>query len=125
MASARLLDIDGDVAGGAVLGALGAIGRAMSFDRITVLELTDARRVFSARVEWRAEGITRFAADPSDVPIDSFGWPLTELRDGHALSFGPRDIPEHARAARMVMERDGTRLLVTVPLIVGGDVTRR
>ena len=121
-AASRLLDAAHNVADGAVEHALSSIGRALQFDRITVLELNAERSVFTARVEWRAQGIVRFADDRPAVPIDAFGWPLTELRDGRALAFTPEQLPAEALAAQYVMERDRTRLLVTVPLIVAGAV---
>ena len=103
--------------------ALQATAEALEFDRVALFELTKERSYFQLTHEWCADGIPSFAGSASGLPIDTFGWPLTELRNGRAMVFGPEDIPPEGVNARAVLARDATRLMAIVPLIVGGEVT--
>jgi PAS domain S-box-containing protein len=94
----------------------------LEFDRALVFELTGEGKYFSLSYEWCEESVQSFRRSMSGLTIDDFGWPLTELREGRALAFGPRDIPAHAVAAQRVLGRDGTQLMAFVPLVVAGEV---
>ena len=72
--------------------------------------------------EWCVSGVPSFRASLTGLPIDEFGWPVTEMREGRAVTFGPDDIPEGADAARRVLARDNTRLFAVVPLVFAGEV---
>jgi PAS domain S-box-containing protein len=89
---------------------------------VAVFELTGEGRFFSLAHEWCSPGIAGFARSTSGLPIDEFGWPLTELRRGRAITFGAHEMPPEAHACRGVVQRDGTKLMAFVPLVVGGEV---
>ncbi len=120
--SARLVGDRVNPLDSTVLDALGEVGRALGFDRVSLFELVGERARFKLTNEWCAEGIPSFAPSTLGISVEEFGWPLTVLREGHALVFGLEDVPADAKSCRQVLERDGTRLFATVPLVISGDV---
>jgi PAS domain S-box-containing protein len=120
--SAKLVGRLGDSFDRTIIDAFGAVGRALEFDRVAVFDLTQDGRFFALANEWCAPGIERFARSTTGLPIDEFGWPLTELRRGRPIIFGPNEIPADALACRSVVQRDGTKLMAFVPLVVSGEI---
>lgn len=120
--AARLVNERSEDFGASVIAALGLVAKSLEFDRALVFELTGEGKYFSLSYEWCGDSVQSFRRSMSGLTIDDFGWPLTELRDGRALAFSPHEIPEHAVAAQRVLGRDGTRLMVFVPLVVAGEV---
>jgi len=120
--SARLVKEQPQDFDASVEDALGIVARSLEFDRAVVFELTGDGKFFALTHEWCAGGVQSFRKSMSGLTIEDFGWPLTELRKGRALAFGPREIPPDAVAAQRVLGRDGTRLMAFVPLVVAGEL---
>jgi PAS domain S-box-containing protein len=119
---ARLIDSSQESFESLVDDALRTVGHALEFDRVLVFRLSADRRFFNLTQEWCTPGQVSFRDSLTGLPIDEFGWPVTEIREGRAVIFGPNDIPEGAESARRVLARDNTRLLATVPLVFAGKV---
>src|SRR5262249_55229293 len=94
----------------------------LDFDRVTLFALSEDSRSFSLAHEWCQTGIAALERSPSGLCIDEVGWPLLELREGRSMVFAPDEVPEHATVARRVLLLDGTKPVVTVPLIAAGQV---
>jgi PAS domain S-box-containing protein len=119
---ARLIDASQESFEALVDDALRTVGQALEFERVLVFRLSTDRRFFNLAQEWCGPGQVSFRESLTGLPIDEFGWPVTEIREGRAVIFGPHDIPEGAESARRVLARDNTRLLATVPLVFAGKV---
>jgi PAS domain S-box-containing protein len=120
--AARLIDAQPDVFDTIVVTALRTVGESLDFDRVALFWLSPDRRFFNLVHEWCGPGIESFQRSMTGLPIDDFGWPLVEIRDGRAMVFGPAEVPPEGASARRVLERDGTRLLAFVPLVISGEV---
>jgi transcriptional regulator with GAF, ATPase, and Fis domain len=120
--STRFINTPVDELNAIIAAALAEIGEALAFDRVAVFELAGRRSHFALRHEWCAEDVETFSRSMTGMSVDEFGWPLTELREGRSVIFGADDMPADAPAARRVLSRDGTQLLVTIPLVVDGSV---
>jgi transcriptional regulator with GAF, ATPase, and Fis domain len=106
----------------AVVEVLRAVGEFLHFERTLVMLLDGSRERFLMSHEWCAPGVPSFSRATSGLPIAEFGWPLEQIRDGETMVLIRDQLPDFAKNARMVMEKDSLSLLATLPLRLEGNV---
>ncbi len=120
--SARLLDMTSEGFDTELIASLEAVSRALHIDRAIVTLLDEAKEHFVVTHEWCAPGIASFDPLGEKITVASVGWPLTEMSAGMVVNATFDEVPEHAVAARALMERQGIRAVARIPLRVNGEV---
>jgi transcriptional regulator with GAF, ATPase, and Fis domain len=120
--STRLIHASPAELDSALIEVLRVVGEFQRFDRTLVMLLDDARERFLMSHEWCAPSVPSFSRATTGLPIAQFGWPLEQIRDGETMVLIRDQLPEFAKNARMVMERDSLSLLATLPLCLEGKV---
>lgn len=119
--SAELMRSPGDRLDAAIVEVLGAVGRFFGVDRAYVFLIDDDAATQSNTHEWVAPGISHEAHNLQDVPLDTFPWLLTQLRNDSVFRFECiADLPGEACNERAEFEREGIQSILIVPLWAGG-----
>lgn len=133
-ASAQLIRARGKALDEAIAGVLGSVGEFFEVDRAYVFLIDDEAGTQSNTHEWVAPGISREAHNLQDVPLATFPWLMSRLRDDQSFNVPRvRDLPDEAESERTEFQREGIRSVLVVPLwqgstlhgFVGFDSVRR
>jgi PAS domain S-box-containing protein len=103
--------------------ALKAVGEFCRVDRSYVFLRTPEGSSVDNTHEWCAEGVASYRDQMRAIPLSVFPWVAERLLSGQPLHI-PRvaDLPPEAQAERDLFQREGTRSVVTVPLVRRGAV---
>ncbi|MBI1844758.1 MAG: PAS domain S-box protein, partial [Actinobacteria bacterium] len=103
--------------------ALGRIAEFVGADRSYIFSISPDGKTLSNSHEWCREGIEPQIAFLQDLPIEAFPWWLPFLSAGQVLNV-PRlsDMPEEAAFERQLLEAQGIKSLLSLPLIAGGEL---
>lgn len=101
--------------------ALGKIGGFVGADRSYIFSVSSDGRCISNSHEWCAEGIEAQIDLLQEVPIEAFPYLLPFLASGRAMNVSAlADLPEEAAFERQVLEAQGIKSMLALPLIAGG-----
>ncbi|MDP1570400.1 MAG: GAF domain-containing sensor histidine kinase [Vicinamibacterales bacterium] len=123
--AAEALLTSGDDLAVAIPRALASLGEASAADRVSVYRRLPAATRDGDQVvcpyEWTQPGVLRHSELPGRFPVSccSFGeaW-RDRLQEGQALQAHTAQMPDALRALK---ERDGTRSVLVVPIVVRGE----
>ena len=98
--------------------ALSLIGNFILADRSYVFLFDDDDKFMSNTHEWVNEGITAEKENLQSIPTDIFPWWINKLKK-HECIYIPciKDLPEEASAEREILEPQGIKSLIAVPMI--------
>lgn len=101
--------------------ALGKIAQFVGADRSYIFSVSSDGRCISNSHEWCAEGIEPQIDLLQEIPIEAFPYMLPFLASGEALNLSTlADLPEEAAFERQVLEAQGIKSMLALPLIAGG-----
>ncbi len=103
--------------------ALGRIAEFVGADRSYIFSISPDGKTLSNSHEWCREGIEPQIDFLQDLPIDAFPWWLPFLSAGQVLNMARlSDMPEEAAFERQLLEGQGIKSLLSLPLIAGGEL---
>ena len=118
--STRLIDAPAAAVDAMLAESLHRIREAMGFARV-VLQVIDQRTDRGRLIqEACAEGVRSYAQVGLKMKASEFGWPVPQLTAGEIVIMRRDRLPEHAKNARLLFERDELGMMALVPLMVGG-----
>ncbi len=96
---------------------LGEIGRLSGMDRAYIFEFDSGRTSMSNTYEWCAPGIESMKARLQDVPCTSVPWWMSRILQGRDIVINDLgEMPAEAATEKAMLESQGVRSLVVVPL---------
>ena len=103
--------------------ALKMIGKFIIADRSYVFLFNDDNKLMNNTHEWVNDGITSEKENLQYIPTDIFPWWMDKLMR-HECIYIPcvKDLPEEAKAEREILEPQGIKSLVAVPMIYSNKV---
>lgn len=100
---------------------LSELGMVLGASRVSIIWLEGDSTARSAH-EWNASGVE--SGDTRPVPLEHLAVPLARLRNGHAVVIEDVDrLPTERAAEQQAYRSAGIRSLMTLPLIVSGELT--
>lgn len=103
--------------------ALGLIGKFISADRSYVFLFEDGNKIMNNTHEWVNDGITPEKENLKNIPTDIFPWWMEKLMNHqHILIPSVKDLPEEAATVKEILEPQGIKSLIAVPLIYSNNV---
>jgi transcriptional regulator with GAF, ATPase, and Fis domain len=118
--SARFIAASLDTIDGAVEEALRVVGETLRYERTAVFLLD--KGFFALSYEWCAPGVRSFKTMMSGLSIAEFGWPLSAVAAGEAVSLVRSELPAERANARRVLERDDLEQMIILPLYIAQEV---
>ena len=131
----RLLDILGhaahdfiampvSAAGGVIDRTLGEIGGLFDVDRAYLFEIHPDELQMSNTREWCAPGVTPERDNLQQVPTSICDWWMGSLRAGRTINLRSLDdLPPEAAGSRAILEPQGIKALLVLPLIQNERLT--
>ena len=102
---------------------LAAIGAMFDVDRAYVFTLSPDGGIMDNSHEWCAPGVEPQIANLKGLPADIAPWWMGELRAGRAINLTSLDdLPPDATAERGILEPQGIRSLLVLPLVWRGNL---
>jgi diguanylate cyclase (GGDEF)-like protein/PAS domain S-box-containing protein len=102
---------------------LAAIGAMFDVDRAYVFTLSPDGGTMDNSHEWCAPGVEPQIANLKGLPADIAPWWMGELRAGRAINLTSLDdLPPDATAERGILEPQGIRSLLVLPLVWRGNL---
>ena len=102
---------------------LASIGRLFDVDRAYVFRLSPDAGTMSNTHEWCGAGVDPQRENLQGLPADVAPWWMEELRAGRAINLTTLDdLPPHATAERAILEPQGIRSLLALPLVWRGQL---
>jgi diguanylate cyclase (GGDEF)-like protein/PAS domain S-box-containing protein len=102
---------------------LASIGRLFDVDRAYVFRLSPDAGTMSNTHEWCGAGVDPQRENLQGLPADVAPWWMEELRAGRAINLTTLDdLPPHATAERAILEPQGIRSLLVLPLVWRGQL---
>ena len=100
--------------------ALKTIGEFAGDDRSYLYLFTDQGTKIENTHEWCAEGIASIIDNVKGLSVDIFPWWMDQLRRFESIHI-PRiaDLPPEAAAEKSILEQDGVRSVLSVPVTYG------
>ena len=102
---------------------LASIGAMFDVDRAYVFTLSPDGGIMDNSHEWCAPGVEPQIANLKGLPADIAPWWMGELRAGRAINLTSLDdLPPDATAERGILEPQGIRSLLVLPLVWRGNL---
>lgn len=102
---------------------LAAIGGFTGVDRGYVFLFSAQGAAMDNTHEWCAEGVAPQIANSQDVPSEGVPWGMAKLRRSETIHIpSVSALPSEAGAEREILERQGIRSLLVVPMTLGGEL---
>ena len=102
---------------------LASIGAMFDVDRAYVFTLSPDGGTMDNSHEWCAPGVEPQIANLKGLPADIAPWWMGELRAGRAINLTSLDdLPPDATAERGILEPQGIRSLLVLPLVWRGNL---
>lgn len=103
--------------------ALENIGRLLEVDRVYVFQYSEDLALCSNTYEWCNEGIEPQIQNLQDVPNDALPWWTEKMRNLQSIMLNSLDeLPPEAAGEREILEPQGIKSIMVVPLAMGGKV---
>lgn len=98
--------------------SLTEIGKFFAVDRSYVFLFDEARTEMSNTHEWSREGVEPQKANLQNIPLDPFPWLINKIFNREVI-YIPRlaDMPAEASAEKEMLEPQGIKSLVIVPMV--------
>ncbi|NKE71776.1 GAF domain-containing hybrid sensor histidine kinase/response regulator [Candidatus Manganitrophus noduliformans] len=101
--------------------ALKTIGEFAGDDRSYLYLFTDQGTKIENTHEWCAEGIASIIDNVKGLSVDVFPWWMDQLRRFESIHIPcVADLPPEAAAEKSILEQDGVRSVLSVPVTYGG-----
>ena len=108
--------------GAAIDRTLGTIGRMFDVDRAYLFELS-GDGLMSNTHEWVGDGVTPEIANLQGIPADAFPWWMSRLAADLPVNLASLDdLPAHAVAERAILEPQGIKSLLVLPVAWRGKL---
>ena len=103
--------------------ALGQIGSLCGAGRAYLFLFRDDEQVMDNTHEWCAEGVSRQLEKLQGMPMASYPWWMSQLRDNNTIAIQDvAALPESATNERIALESQGIRSLIVVPVHLAGSI---
>lgn len=103
--------------------ALGLLGNFISADRSYVFLFCDNGKFMSNSHEWVSEGVTSEKESLKYIPTDIFPWWMNKINNQESIYISSiNDLPVEAAAEKEILEPQGIKSLVVVPMIYKNGV---
>ena len=103
---------------------LGSLAEFMDVDRALITALSEDNSVFSVEHEWTASGIEPSSKQHQTSKTNSIPWAMELWSRGDATVIpNVSEIPDEFARERSFLQEVGIRSSVTVPMVVGGNIT--
>ncbi len=103
--------------------ALERIGSLSGASRAYLFLFTDDERAMDNTHEWCAEGVSRQLENLQGLPTALYPWWMSQVRGNHTLAIHDVSaLPETAASERAVLESQGIKSLIVVPVHLAGKV---
>ncbi|MFQ5674327.1 MAG: PAS domain S-box protein [bacterium] len=103
--------------------ALRLLGELMKVDRAYIAEFSEDQSLVSLKYEWTAPNVRPRSPAFQNLEIDLFPWMKGKRLRGDTIVIPSVDtLPDEAGPERNILEKSGTKSMVSVPLSVGGKV---
>jgi PAS domain S-box-containing protein len=132
--SAQFINLPPERIDEGVRGALRTVGEFCGADRGYVFMLSDDRRTVDKTHDWIGDGVAVLQTPFQGVDVETFPWIASRLLRGEVVHVPlVAALPPEAATLRQLLEQEGSRSLVAVPLIrqgttvgfLGFDAVRR
>lgn len=121
--STDFINLNSDQIDSGISRAIRSIGQFLQADRSYVFQLNNELLLMSNTHEWCAEGVVPQIDNLQDLPSETFPWWMEKLRSWETI--GIRDVatlPPEASAEKAILEEQGIRSLLVVPLLHGEEL---
>lgn len=104
-------------------GSLADIGMATGADRAYLFLFRENGTIIDNTHEWCAEGVSAQIDSLQNVPSEAFQWWLRKMRDREVIHIPDvSKMPREAAAERQLVESQGIRSFVLVPVFIGAEM---
>jgi len=101
--------------------ALADLGEVYGASRVDILEIDGA--TLSNTHEWCAPGVAPMRQDTQGIALEAIASSVAKLARGETLAVGDVDaLPDERSLEREVLQRQGVRSLISLPLLIGGEL---
>jgi len=103
--------------------SLEVLGRFNHVDRTYIFDLDSVNDLINNTFEWCAEGITPEIDNLQAIPFSFIPrWKEAFLENEHIYIESVRDLPDHLSLEKEILEPQGIKSLVTVPMFYGPEI---
>lgn len=103
--------------------ALADVGRLLGAGRAYLFQFHEDDERMDNTHEWVADGVTPQQEMLQDLPIDTFPWWMSKLRDGETIHIkNVADLPEAATAERAILSEQDIKSVLVLPVSVDGEL---
>ncbi len=97
--------------------SLAQLGALVGADRAYVFQFREGRALMDNTHEWCAPGVTAQISELQALPSETFGWFMAKVRQGEAFQISDVGaLPAEAEAERSILEAQGIRSLLIMPV---------
>lgn len=119
--SARFINLPAAEIDGWITSALKLIGEFEEVDRSYVFKFDESGALMTNTHEWCAPGVEPQIANLKDLPVDIFPWWMLKLKSNEDVNIpSVAGLPPEARGEREILEPQGIKSLLAVPITVEG-----
>jgi PAS domain S-box-containing protein len=106
----------------AIDASLAEIGRLCGADRAYVFLHREGSNTVDNTHEWCTNGVTPQIDNLQNLPVDAFLWWMAQLKDNGIIHVADVSaLPDTASSERTLLQIQGVKSLLVLPLTVGGD----
>jgi PAS domain S-box-containing protein len=121
--SARFINLPPEEIDGWINSALRLIGELELVDRSYVFRFSETGDLMTNTHEWCAPGVEPQIANLKDIPAEALPWWMLKLKANEDVNIpSVAGLPPEARAEREILEPQGIRSLLVVPINIEGRV---
>jgi two-component system cell cycle sensor histidine kinase/response regulator CckA len=107
----------------AISASLADMGRLTNASRCYLFLLSTDGKTMDNTHEWCAEGVRPEINNLKGLPVSGFPWWMAKLRDGETIHISDVSLmPPEAQAEKEILESQGIKSLLVLPLIVGREL---
>ncbi|MBV5312353.1 MAG: PAS domain S-box protein [Prolixibacteraceae bacterium] len=118
--SERLIQTDSDQLDNEINRALELVGQFNKVDRTYIFDLEPEKDEINNTYEWCADGVTAEIDNLQNIPFSFIPrWKEAFLKNEHIYIASVSDLPDHLHIEREILEPQGIKSLVTVPMYYG------
>jgi PAS domain S-box-containing protein len=116
--SAKFINLDWNNIDKEIEESLGIIGKLISADRSYIFLFSDDLSIMNNTHEWTAEGVSQEKDNLQNIPTAVFPWWMNKLTNNEIIHIpSVNELPEEANAEKEILEPQGIKSLVVIPLV--------